>query len=74
MAVAIYVEGIRDIPEVTYRRDIESRLKDAEIRILPLTETKDGYPRLELVSRLESVSISRSKAFVLGMTFLMRLL
>jgi hypothetical protein len=37
MSVSIHVEGIRDIPEATYRSDIERRLKAAGIKILPPT-------------------------------------
>jgi hypothetical protein len=48
MSVVIHVEGIRDIPESTYRSDIESRLKAAGIKILPPTENPRTYPCLYL--------------------------
>jgi hypothetical protein len=48
MSVSIHVEGIRDIPESTYRSDIERRLKAAGIKILPPTENPRTYPCLNL--------------------------
>jgi hypothetical protein len=48
MSVSVYVEGIRDIPESTYRSDIERRLKAAGIKILPPTENPRTYPCLSL--------------------------
>jgi hypothetical protein len=48
MSVSIHVEGIRDIPESTYRSDIERRLKAAGIKILPPTENPRTYPCLVL--------------------------
>ncbi len=48
MSVSINVEGIRDIPESTYRSDIEHRLKAAGIKILPPTENPRTYPSLSL--------------------------
>ena len=48
MSVSIYVEGIRDIPESTYRSDIERRLKAAGIKILAPTENPRTYPCLTL--------------------------
>ena len=48
MSVSIYVEGIRDIPESTYRSDIERRLKAAGIKVLPPTENPRTYPCLSL--------------------------
>jgi hypothetical protein len=48
MSVSIHVEGIRDIPDSTYRSDIEHRLKAAGIKILPPTENPRTYPCLYL--------------------------
>jgi len=48
MSVSIHFEGIRDIPESTYRSDIEGRLKAAGIKILPPTENPRTYPCLNL--------------------------
>lgn len=48
MSVSIKVEGIRDIPESTYRADVERRLKAAGIKVLPPTENPRTYPCLSL--------------------------
>jgi hypothetical protein len=48
MSVSVHVDGIRDIPESTYRSDIERRLKAAGIKILPPTENPRTYPCLYL--------------------------
>jgi hypothetical protein len=48
MSVSLLIEGIRDLPEATYRSDIESRLKAAGIAILAPTENPRTYPHMRL--------------------------
>jgi len=49
MSVMVSVDGIRDIPESTYRSDIESRLKAAGITVLQPTDNPKTYPCLWLI-------------------------
>ena len=48
MSVVLFIDGIRDIPDSTYRSDLESRLKAAGITVLPPTESPRTYPYLSL--------------------------
>jgi hypothetical protein len=48
MSVSINVEGISDIPESTYRADVERRLNAAGIKVLPQTANPRTYPCLSL--------------------------
>ena len=47
-SVSVSIAGIRDIPESTYRADIETRLRGAGIKILPPTTSPSTYPNLHL--------------------------
>jgi hypothetical protein len=51
MSVEVVVGGISDIPESSYRSEIESRLKAAGISVLPPTKNPRTYPVLKLVVR-----------------------
>ena len=48
MSVVLFIDGIRDISESTYRSDIESRLRAAGITVLLPTEKPRTYPYLSL--------------------------